>query len=365
MKYFNLCILCFVFAFSKPKVLHITFHPSGCPGEIKALSKHFDFDLTTWIIPNQKYGDLDPSSYPMDNYMMTHEKADRIFKKHKETFESFDLIITSDVAPLSRIFLQNNWQKPLIVWVCNRFDLCVIKRKHKIFPDPEYYELFENAKNFDNIAIIGYTNYERVHAFKNKNITSIKETIPPTGLNEDFSSKKAIKKRLDKENRFFVRRYINEKNYGILQKLEKINIQYYCGPYAGSQDLKDFKGMIHIPIVMSNFFLWENLKQGIIHFIPSKKFYKELYETKAIQFWDWTKAGSWWSFIPTDEIFENSDWYNDKLAPYIVYFDSMEHLKQLTEEIDFEAKRKDIKAFHKRHVDYCLSKWDEVFKRLL
>ena len=37
-------------------------------------------------------------------------------------FGKFDVIVTSDTAPLSRIFLQNNWKKPLIIWICNRFD---------------------------------------------------------------------------------------------------------------------------------------------------------------------------------------------------------------------------------------------------
>jgi len=351
--------------FAKTKVLHLTFHPSGCPGEIMELAKHFDWELDTWIIVNQKHFEFDPSSQPVQCYNMTKDRAERIFNKHKEAFESYDLIITSDTASLSRIFLQHNWKKPLLVWVCNRFDSRVIRNHWAKFPDKEYYELFQAANKMPNVKIIGYTNYEKVHAENHKQITSIEDTIPPTGLNESFTYKKKIPSKRKKEGRFFIRKYINEAKFALCPKVSKLDIPYYTGPYGGSADLKDFKGMIHIPVVMANFFLWENLKHGIVHFIPSKKYYRDLYENGKINFWDWTNGGTWENNIDSDEIFAFCDWYNPKLKDCLVYFDSMEHLKELTETIDYDSKREYIRNWHKRHVSYCLKKWEKVFSELL
>ena len=57
-------------------------------------------------------------------YNIGHQRAETVWNRHKDYFDKFDVIVTSDTAPLSRIFLQNGWRKPLIIWVCNRFDYC-------------------------------------------------------------------------------------------------------------------------------------------------------------------------------------------------------------------------------------------------
>lgn len=364
MKSFFTFICLISLAFSKPKVLHLTFH-QGCAGEVAYLCKIFDLELDTWAILDQPSGFLDPLESANSNYLMLADKADRIFKKHKQTFESYDLIITSDIAPLSRIFLQNNWKKPLLIWVCNRFDINTRCSGFKVFPDTEYLKLFQEAGNLENVEIVGYTNFEKVHAEKNRAVTSIKATIPPTGMSGVTKGYEKISKEIQKEGKFFVRNYINEKSLSITRKLRQLNIPHYSGPYAGSADLKDFKGMIHIPCVMGNFHLWENLRQGIIHFIPSKQFYHSLYSSRKIKLWDWCQPHGRFSYLPIEEIFENCDWYNEKLLPLFVFFDSFDDLKQKIEDTDYTPKKEAIISWHKGHVLYCLNSWAPIFNRLL
>jgi hypothetical protein len=364
MKIFILFLTVAIFGFATPKVLHITFH-RGCAGEVESLCDHFGFDVDTWLLSEQKSGEFDPESSYKKCYIMTHERADRIFKAHKDKFESYDMIITSDIAPLSRVFLQSNWKKPLIVWVCNRFDINVFHNRAEKFPDEEYLSLFNEAQYLENVEVVGYTNYEKRHAELNRGITSIQKIIPPTGINENSSARKGIPKGLDKASQVFVRNYINEGNADLLGELSAHGIKYHCGPYAGSKDLKDFKGMVHIPVVMGNFHLWENLKQGIIHFIPSRKFYKELYTDGPITFWDWSKPTNRINNIPAEEIFNYCDWYNEKLSPLFVFFDSYDHLKEQIETTNYEEKRNTIRQWHKDHVDHCLIEWTKVFDKLL
>ena len=364
MKTIFILINLFTLAFARPKVLHLTFH-EGCAGEVAYLCKMFDLELDTWNILQQPNGFLDPIAPAKSNYLMLHDKAERIFQKHKETFESYDLIITSDISPLSRIFLQNNWKKPLLIWVCNRFDINTRCSGFKEFPDAEYLKLFQEAGNLENVEIVGYANFEKVHAEKNRAITSIKTTIPPTGMSEVTKGYHKIPEHLKKEDHFFVRNYINEKSLALTRKLKELGMDCYCGTYAGSVDLKDFKGMIHVPGVMGNFHLWENIHQGIIHFIPSKTFYETLYTSRKIKLWDWCNPTSRTSYLPIDEVFANCDWYNEKLSPLFIFFDSFEDLKQKTEEIDYTTKKEAIISWHRKHVLYCLESWAPIFNRLL
>jgi len=364
MKSFFTYICLLTLAFSKPKVLHLTFH-QGCAGEVAYLCKMFDLELETWAILDQPDGFLDPLESANSNYLMVHDKANRIFQKHKKTFESYDLIITSDITPLSRIFLQNNWKKPLLIWVCNRFDINTQRFGSMVFPDAEYLQLFSEAGNLENVAIVGYTNFEKVHAEKNREIYSIQTIIPPTGMNDVTKGYEEIPKQLLKEENFFVRNYINEKSLSLTRKLKQLDIPYYCGAYAGSVDLKDFKGMIHIPAVMGNFHLWENLRQGIIHFIPSKQFYQSLYSTRKIQFWDWCTPYRRFSHLPIAEVFDNCDWYNEKLSPLFVFFDSFDDLKEKIENTEHVQKKETIISWHKEHVLYCLNSWAPIFNRLV
>ena len=102
MRFFFLLFIPFLL-FSKQKVLHISFH-NGCIGEIQQICRAFNLELDTWNVLNLKHKFLNGKTRNQNNYIMTHENADLTFNKHKKTFEKYDLIITSDIAPLSRIF---------------------------------------------------------------------------------------------------------------------------------------------------------------------------------------------------------------------------------------------------------------------
>lgn len=349
--------------YSMPRALHLTFH-KGTGAEMAYICKNLGIDLDTWYLLDQETGFLDSTCRPVKNYLIDHDRADRIFTKHRQTFESYDLIITSDIAPLSRIFLQNDWKKPLVIWVCNRFDFNAFGRGSK-FPDSEYLSLFQGAKDLDNVEVIGYTKYEAVHAKERRGITCIQKTIEPTGYGRPQGDYRPVPQNIIKESTFFVRKYKNEQKVHLMEKLKDLGIESYMGPYAGSPDLKEFKGMIHIPLVMGNLHLWENLRQGIVHFIPTKRFYESLYSSKQIEFWDWTNPSNRNGYLLIDEIFANCDWYDPRLAPLFVFFDSFEELQSLTQNTNYAEKKALIKDFHKKHTAKCLSAWTDVFQKYL
>lgn len=364
MKKLLLTLLSPLILFATPKALHITFH-GGCDKEIEYVCSQLGIDVTTWNIVKQKSNILEGKGPIKDCYNMTHERAKNIFKRHEREFHKYDIIITSDIAPLARIFLQHNWKKPLIIWVCNRFDINPIRTGYKKFPDQEYYDLFKGAKNLPNVEVIGYCNYEGFYAKKYRGVDTISQTIEPTGKGESLVKFSPVPKRINKEQTFFVRNYRNERLTKIHKGLKNLNIPFYKGPYAGSKDLQGFKGMIHIPLVMGNFHLWENMSNGLIHFIPSKKLYKRWYESNFIEFWDWISPSKQSTKINIKEIFAYSDWYDDRLAPFFVFFDSIEELQELTKNTNFEEKRAAMHAFMEQHTAQNLEAWRDVFGKFI
>lgn len=110
------------------KILHVSFH-KGCIGDINNVARLLSLDISVMK------ADWD--------YLITHDRAAAIWDKYKEYFNTFDIILTSDTAPLSRIFLQNNYSGKLIIWICNRFDY----PNRDGFPDSEYFSLWNNNLN--------------------------------------------------------------------------------------------------------------------------------------------------------------------------------------------------------------------------
>ena len=145
------------------KVLHLTFH-RGCAREFTGIAKALGLDLVTWYIPNLPPFFLDGKTTGNALYNVGHQRAQDIWEKHRDFFEQFDLILTSDTAPLSRIFLQNKWTKPLFIWICNRFDYYDGASLDCHFPDQEYYDLFSQAAMLPNVTMIAYTAFEHNYA---------------------------------------------------------------------------------------------------------------------------------------------------------------------------------------------------------
>lgn len=358
MKYLLLCLtLLFTHLLSaNPKVLHLTWH-NGCKKEVEYIAEKLGIDLETWYIPEVPVDEFDGQTSGNARYNISHEVAENIWKVNKEWFNEFDLIITSDTAALARIFLQNPWQKPLIVWVCNRFDYCDKCSLNCHFPDPEFYNLFRSTTSRKNVAVISYTEFEHVYAKKFHAVNAWNKTIKPVGALKTWELNVSnIPSEVDKPNTFFIPPYHNDTYFiDLTKQLTRLGIPCYRGRYSGPLDLQDFKGIIHIPYAWSNLALFENIANGLIYFVPSMKFLLQIY-----------KSGSFYWTPPFDvESLHYSEWYAPDNAPLFVYFDSWADLVKKIETTDYEQKREAIKAFQKKHEEKMLRSWRKVFGDLL
>jgi hypothetical protein len=334
------------------KILHISFH-LGCIKDFEEVARELDLDLTSWYVlssdlPREHF---DGKTLGNAVYNITHERARMVWEKHKNFFNQFDVILTSDTAPLSRIFLQNGWQKPLIIWICNRFDYCDYATSEGKFPDREYYELFRAATHQPNVKIVGYTPYEHVYA-KAKGIDTGSFTIKPLGSQEKGIRDKhetSIPATINKSETFFIYpRLTGDQLSYIKKKCSEIGLKTYSGRYNGPNDLEGFKGIIYYPYAWSNLAVFENMQRGIIHFIPSEKFILQM-----------VHEGIPVRYVTLNQ-FELVEWYSKDYRPFFVYFDSWEDLKEKASK-DYGSLSAAVKKCTQEQRKTMLDRWHMVF----
>lgn len=314
------------------KALHLTYH-AGCDRSIKYVAKKLNWQVET--------------QYANWNYNISHNLAQEIWNIYKDFYNSFDLIIVSDTAPLARILLQNNFSKKIIIWVCNRFDYSDQATNKCSFPDKEYYKIFKDATRMSNVKIASYTEFEYLYAKKYKNIDIGDLTIKPCCFAENIDQVENNEK-----DYFFVPPYHNDTIFiNLLDKCNSLGINCRSGRYNGPIELKNIKGMIHIPYAWSNLALFENLFLNNVYFIPSKKLIMEMSD----------KRNFFWSPPLDKELIEYSEWYNNENKNLFIYFDDWADLKVKTQNLELikNTKRK-IKEFVEVHNNKMINFWSKI-----
>jgi len=356
------CFFCIVLSkeykdFSNIKVLHLSFH-KGCLHDIEQVCQELGIHVTSWYIFDASYPKMWFDGYSTGGrlYNIGYERAKRIWEKHKDYFNQFDVIFTSDTAPLARIFLQKGWEKPLIIWVCNRFDYRNVRCMDCDFPDKQFYDLIREATQKENVKIIPYTDYEYVYA-RRMGIDLGTRTIKPLGTEEKEvgpNFKSAIPETIKKEETIFIYpRLLEHQFYYIKNSCSGVGIKTYFGVYNGPEDLKGFKGVIYFPYQVSNLALFENFQRGVVHFVPSEKFIKyQRAKEKPIRWCGWCS-------------FDHCEWYKKENRDYLVYFDSWDDLKDKIEHTDYETLRKKIKTIGRKHRSTMISRWRYIFNEVV
>lgn len=341
----------------RPKILHLSFH-LGCIKEVEDIARKLNLNVTPWYVFDKPLVEFEGCNSGLEVYNMLPDRAQRIWEKHKDYFNSFDIVWITDTSPLSRIFLQNDWKKPLLIWICNRFDYC---HHPSEFPDPEYHELFRKATKQKNVFIIPYSPYEWYHAYTKKVFLNT-FTIKPIGAVEQKErythTDKSVPLSVDKKNTMLIYPRLNHKELSFVKsKCDELEIPYYSGQYNGSHDIKDFKGVIFfIYGAWLNIAMFENFQRGLVHFLPSIDFMEELNRSKA--------PVSGHPYVLGSRLYELCEWYSSEHKDLIVYYDSWEDLKHKIETTDYDAMKKKIIAFAHQHEAEMLNRWRMVFEEI-
>ena len=335
------------------KILHVSFH-RGCLNEIEYIARMLGHEITSLMVQDFQPKAFDGCSQGNELYNMSHNRAENTWKLHQDYFKQFDAIITSDTAPLSRIFLQNGWDKPLIIWVCNRFDY-----RHgnaQDFPDQEYYNLFAQATRLPHVRVISYCPFETFF-MRSKGIQIHNKVIKPCA-SPHVTTSSIIPSHVKKEETFFLPPYHNETACNVSKLCQNLGIKTYHGRYNGPSDLQHFKGIIHLPYAWSNFAFFENMQLGIPYFVPTIKFLRTLHRTQPNYFFQDQR------YMFTEHHHELAEFYCPEYKDIIVYFDSWDDLRKKIKTTHYDTLRKKIRKKAAEHQKTMLSHWKNTFDEL-
>jgi len=288
------------------KILHITFH-QGCCNAIESVLYMLNIELETRIVTSSIDGYF---------YNMTSQRALNAWNLHKDFYNQFDVIITSDTAPLSRIFIEGGFKGKVVTWISNRFDYSDSKDKCG-FPDEDYYDLLRNRGI--NTFLVANCQFESFYA--SKKWIAVDDVINPA--QQPYYIKDKVG--------FYVPTYSNDTLLSLFNICRKNGFSDVAtGRYKDRDSLAHFKAVVHLPYTWNSIALWDALSCGVAYYVPSKEFLLKLLKTQGYWFQNMNYC---WDHLDLCEFYKHK---------FVKYFDSFEELREIeinNEEIYEESER--------------------------
>lgn len=317
---------------------------------------------------------FDYEFWRVDFYNVSKDFANYIWNEKKDYFNSFDYIVVSDTAPISRIFMENekDVKSKVIVWICCRFDYDMEK-------DPSFYEIFKNiSENNDKFMFIPYNEFEKVWC-NLRGVTKLYKTITPIGFNDmsiehkidkleylknfyvnDSKAKETFSDAEELSGKIVVSIYFNDNVFFDLKHiLETNDIRCFSGGYTHPSDLTKSRGLLCFPDAFSKLSTFETIQHEVIVFLPSKEFLIKLHRST-------NNGKSYWFNCPIgyldDNLIKMCEWY--KFPECRVYFDSIEDMiykiKNITQDTIDEKKRW-CRKYAEEIEKECMNEWSIIF----
>ena len=323
------------------RILHLTFHRSP-QYDLEYVCQKLGLEIETLYFHNYA-----SNIYKPNRYKITEERAEMWWQDKKDYYHSFDLIITSDTAPLSRIFLQHidELRPRLIVWICDRFD-------YAIETDKQYPVLLNRLVQERKLKLIPNSEIERIYC-KQRGVTVSKpvikplghrlggrEMIPPQGA--------AIMEEGDYESGFYIPMYHNETKFMNLQRhCSALGLRTFHGVHRGADSLKRFKAIIHIPYAWSTWAFFDALALNVPYLIPTERFLCEMQG----------RPGFWFQTDFDQGMLKLAEWYCDEHRDFLTYFDNFDDLTSKAQTTDWPEVRGEVSRFAQEHHDRTLDMW--------
>jgi len=333
------------------EILHISHH-IGCFRDQEYILNELGFEVT-----NHKFYD--------GVFQITEEIANNFWNNHKDQLNDFDYILTSDTAPLSRIFLenQNEFTSKLVIWVCNRFD-------YRMESEKRFYELFSRAEQNPNIKIVPYSHFEKVWCTQKGTNLMNHQHIKPCGMylktKEDNIPEAAyFDDMYGKENELpdadvIVPIYHNDNRFFSMGEfLTKNNISVYNGGFRSIDQLKKYKAFVTMPDAFSKFLCFELIHARIPVILPSKDFLYELSKQPNYFFNIWGSGGA--DLLQKDWI-DWCEWYDPELTGCRFYYDSFDEIPQIIKGIDRNSMDKEFEQGSKYLRQNSLKLWKTFYE---
>jgi hypothetical protein len=287
-------------------------------------------------------------------FRVNHDRAQKAWEHNRAEWEKYDAIITSDTCPLARPFLQNGWSKPLLIWVCNRFDYLIDVN------DQEFYHLIRDVPNRPGHRIFGFTEVEKIWSRYMRGVEIEPLVIRPQGRNlQSAHMRKTYDAASGNVETIYVPLYGNETNMmDLCGKLTELGIANEAVKFSHVSELLKYKGVVTIPYGWSTLTLFERMQLGMVVFVPSLDFITRMFQETE------HPHRRWWFqppfYLEHPERLRDSEWYCDYHRDIFVYFDSWEDLAVKIRDTDYEAMTERLLEHGRKHTALVLEQWREV-----
>ncbi len=331
------------------KILHLSHH-NGCMYDQEYILNKLGHEVTS--LKFLELGETLTVINPIESFRVSRALAKVIWSEVKDYLNSFDVILTSDTAPISRVILENieEFTGKLIIWICNRYN-------YEVFGDGEWTKLFDKANDFENVKIVPYTLFEKIWADANGIRTENWEVITPIGkwMVNDIP--------LEKNNDAWVGMYWNDNKFmNLKQTLLDMGVKAEGGEhekYANINELKRHHSFITLPDAPSKLICFELIHIGVPAILPAKTFMKKLKNTEGYGI----------PLAPAqfdDSIIDVLEWYDPELEDCRYYYNSFDEIPKL---INVIKKSTDVIqencAYHSQRIeDKVLNQWKNLYDNL-
>lgn len=324
----------------------------------KSLSEH------TWVfnrkkdsipmLDNGKWRNLSPSQY-----------SDIFYNEYKHDMDDYDGFIVTYPPPFSLLY--RKFDKPIII---NN----PIRYEWPFSFNSEYWKEFNDflREGVDNNKIFLVANNMYDKLYMEGFIERPVEFIPSIC---DY-----YKQYYKPERNDFIYYYkgnLKELNHPLIKHKDSIFKTHR------HEDLLKFKGIIHIPYQISYMSIFEQYTSNVPIFVPSKDFLIELYQKgySVLNEMSWNKysnrpprsfIGFNGEYDPNDysdidsvkHWVQFSDFYDDEWMPYIIKYDSFNHLKMLVETVNTNEISDKMSKFNKERQRLIYDKWNNLLNKI-
>lgn len=326
------------------KILHLTFHRSP-QYDLEYVCQKLNLELETL-----NFHDYAANIYKPNRYKVTEQRAEIWWQDKKDFYQSFDLIITSDTAGLSRIFLPHidELRPRLIVWICDRFD-------YAIEDDEQYPHLLNRLAQEKKLRLIPNTEIERIYC-KQRGVAVTEPVIKPLGhrlpgREMPPPQDAAFMEEGDYETGFYIPIYHNETKFINLHRhCLALGLRTFHGVHRGADSLKRFKAIIHIPYAWSTWAFFDALVLNVPYLIPTARFLREMQH----------RPGFWFQTDFDQDLLKHAEWYCDEHRHFTTYFDNWDDLVSKAQTTDWPELRRKIAAFAQDHHDRTIASWETI-----
>lgn len=298
---------------------------------------------------------------------LTPEMCDQFYERYRNYLEQFDAFIVTAFSSFSLIFEKLN--KPIIIVNAVRYEVPfrdpkALRRLNRALINGVRDERFTLVAN--NLGDLHYLKYYT--GLDSEFIPSLCEYISGkySGRRSEYIFQKS-------RTGSFIKQIESSLRYTKLIKKE-MNL------YPSAQSIFNYKGVIHLPYQVSTMTIFEQYQAGVPLFFPVKQLLTELQHEHPAEILNEISYLTDFGRLPipstpaepnnikdADVIkfwIDSADFYDQENMPYIQYFDSFDHLKQLLKTVDTHEISRKMHEHNNKKKEMVYNKWRQILDKV-